>query len=194
MSQTKNQERLEIVNKRLAEINEKDVFPKRKQEQEPIIDEAPKTNHSPTTPNSGRLKTYLLRIAIVVGLFFIIKLVMDSNLIDSSIETTKDKEEVKVEAKINIPAKEEKLEYNFTFTKDENIIIFGKYPTEEEALEAKKIFTNKFVEFPVVHFYLPDNSNSNEEVYCLYLGPIKGKANANQWSKLIDIKNEILSF
>ena len=56
MSQTKNQERLEIVNKRLAEINEKDVFPKRKQEQEPIIDEAPKTNHSPTTPNSGKLK------------------------------------------------------------------------------------------------------------------------------------------
>ena len=119
---------------------------------------------------------------------------MDSNLIDSSIETTKDKEEIKVEAKINIPAKEEKLEYNFTFTKDENIIIFGKYPTEEEALEAKKIFTNKFVEFPVVHFYLPDNSNSNEEVYSLYLGPIKGKANANQWSKLIEIKNEILSF
>ena len=102
MSQTKNQERLEIVNKRLAEINEKDVFPKRKQEQEPIIDEAPKTNHSPTTPNSGRLKTYLLRIAIVVGLFFIVKFVMDSNLIDSSIDTTKDKEVVKVEAKINV--------------------------------------------------------------------------------------------
>ena len=54
MSQTKNQERLEIVNKRLAEINEKDVFPKRKQEQEPIIDEAPKTNHSPTTQKSKK--------------------------------------------------------------------------------------------------------------------------------------------
>ena len=29
MSKTKNEERLEIVNKRLAEINDKDVFPKK---------------------------------------------------------------------------------------------------------------------------------------------------------------------
>ena len=29
MSKTKNEERLEIVNKRLAEINDKDIFPKK---------------------------------------------------------------------------------------------------------------------------------------------------------------------
>ena len=101
----------------------------------------------------------------------------------------KEKDKKKSNLSVNTnSSKEPRLEYNFIFERDENIIIFGKYTTEEEAIEAKKIFTNTFVEFPVEHFYLPDNSNSNEEVYRLYLGPIKGKTNANQWSKLINVK------
>ena len=46
---------------------------------------------------------------------------MDSNLIDSSIETTKDKEEIKVEAKINIPSFEVMLGYNFDIKVDTQI-------------------------------------------------------------------------
>ena len=37
-------------------------------------------------------------------------------------------------------------------------------------------------------------SNSTEKVYQLYLGPIKGKANAKQWSKLIEVENILLSY
>lgn len=191
MSKTKNEERLEIVNKRLAEINDKDVFPKKEKIEENIIHEAPVNSSSPNK-SSKKIKTYLLRISIVVIAFFVLKFIMDSDIIDAKSSINKDKENVEVE--VNVPAKEKILKYSFSFNQDEHIIIFGKYQTEEETLKEKEIFSNKFVEFPVSHFYLPDNSNSTEKVYQLYLGPIKGKANAKQWSKLIEVENILLSY
>ena len=191
MSKTKNEERLEIVNKRLAEINDKDVFPKKEKIEENIIHEAPVNSSSPNK-SSKKIKTYLLRISIVVIAFFVLKFIMDSDIIDAKSSINKDKANVEVE--VNVPAKEKILKYSFGFNQDEHIIIFGKYQTEEETLKEKEIFSNKFVEFPVNHFYLPDNSNSTEKVYQLYLGPIKGKANAKQWSKLIEVENILLSY
>ena len=193
MSKTKNEERLEIVNKRLAEINDKDVFPKKEKIEETIVHETPVNSTSPNN-SSKKIKTYLIRIGIIVVLFFVLKSLDFGKLIDSSFEVSKDKEEVKVEAKVTVPAKEKILKYSFSFNQDEHIIIFGKYQTEEETLKEKEIFSNKFVEFPVNHFYLPNNSNSTEKVYQLYLGPIKGKANAKQWSKLIEVENILLSY
>ena len=193
MSKTKNEERREIVNKRLAEIIDKDVIPKKERIEEPISHEIPEShNHSSKSPN--KLKTYLIRIGIIVVLFFVLKSLDFGKLIDSSFEVSKDKEEVKVEAKVTVPAKDVETIYNFSFNKNEHIIIFGNYQSEEEALEQKQVFSEKFVEFSINHFYLPENSNSKEKVYKLYLGPISGEANAKQWSKLIEIENELLSF
>ena len=193
MSKTKNEERREIVNKRLAEIIDKDVIPKKERVEEPISHEIPEShNHSSKSPN--KLKTYLIRIGIIVVLFFVLKSLDFGKLIDSSFEVSKDKEEVKVEAKVTVPAKDVKTVYNFSFNKNEHIIIFGNYQSEEEALQQKQVFSEKFVEFSINHFYLPENSNSKEKVYKLYLGPINGEANAKQWSKLIEIENELLSF
>ena len=193
MSKTKNEERREIVNKRLAEIIDKDVIPKKERVEEPISHEIPEShNHSSKSPN--KLKTYLIRIGIIVVLFFVLKSLDFGKLIDSSFEVSKDKEEVKVEAKVTVPTKDVKTVYNFSFNKNEHIIIFGNYQSEEEALQQKQVFSEKFIEFSINHFYLPENSNSKEKVYKLYLGPINGEANAKQWSKLIEIENELLSF
>ena len=193
MSKTKNEERREIVNKRLAEIIDKDVIPKKERLEEPISHEIPEShNNSSKLPN--KLRTYLIRIGIILVLFFILKSLDFGKLMDSSFKVSKDKEEVKVEAKVSVPAKDVETIYNFSFNKNEHIIIFGNYQSEEEALEQKQFFSEKFVEFSINHFYLPENSNSKEKVYKLYLGPINGEANAKQWSKLIEIENELLSF
>ena len=193
MSKTKNEERREIVNKRLAEIIDKDVIPKKEKVEEPITHEIPEShNHSSKSPN--KLKTYLIRIGIILLLFFILKSLDFGKLMDSSFEVSKDKEEVKVEAKVSVPAKDVETIYNFSFNKDEHIIIFGNYQSEEEALEQKQVYKEKFIEFSVNHFYLPENSNSKEKVYKLYLGPITGEANAKQWKKRIEIENELRSF
>ena len=194
MSKTKNEERLEVVNKRLAEINEKDVFPKREKAKEEVVTQQAPQNTSNQNNSNNKLKTYLIRVGIVVGLFFVIKSIDFSNLVDSSVDVKKDDKGVQVDVKVDVPKKEEALKYNFTFKNDEHIIVFGRYKSEEEALKEKEIFSKKFIEFPVNHFFLPNKSNSKEEVYQLYLGPINGLSNAKQWSKLIEIENILLSF
>ncbi len=193
MSKTKNEERREIVNKRLAEIINKDVIPKKERLEEPIYHEIPEShNNSSKSPN--KLRTYLIRIGIILVLFFVLKFIIDSDIIDSTSTITKDKEKVEVKVEVEVPGKDVKPLYNFRFKKDEHIIIFGNYQSEEEALEQKQIFKEKFVEFSLNHFYLPENSNSKEKVYKLYLGPINGEANAKQWKKRIEIENELISF
>ena len=194
MSKTRNEERLEIVNKRLAEINEKDVFPKREKAKEEVVTQQVPKNTSNQNNSNNKLKTYLIRVGIVVGIFFVIKSIDFSNLVDSSVDVKKDDKGVQVDVKVDVPKKEEALEYNFTFKNDEHIIVFGKYQSEEEALKEKEFFSKKFIEFPVNYFFLPNKSNSKEEVYQLYLGPINGLSNAKQWSKLIEIENILLSF
>ena len=42
--------------------------------------------------------------------------------------------------------------------------------------------------------FLPSKSNSTEEIYQLYLGPIDGESKAKQWSKLIGEKNQVFNF
>ena len=193
MSKTKNEERREIVNKRLAEIIDKDVIPKKERVEEPISHEIPEShNHSNKSPK--KLRIYLIRIGIILVLFFVVKFIMDSDILDSTSTITKDKEKVEVEVEVNVPGKDVETIYNFSFNKDEHIIIFGNYQSEEEALEQKQVYKEKFIEFSVNHFYLPENSNSKEEVYKLYLGPIPGEANAKQWKKRIEIENELRSF
>ena len=117
MSKTKNEERREIVNKRLAEIIDKDVIPKKKKLEEVISNEIPA---NPVTSNKSpnKLKTYLVRIGIVLVLFFVLKSIDFSSIFDSSLDVTKSKDEVKVEAKINVPATDSKTTYNFSFNKD----------------------------------------------------------------------------
>ena len=57
MSKTKNEERREIVNKRLAEIIDKDVIPKKEKVEEVISNEIPA---NPVTSNKSpnKLQTY----------------------------------------------------------------------------------------------------------------------------------------
>jgi len=189
MSKTKNEERREIVNRRLAEINQEDVstgedFTQTSQEETPAEPEYQKDNK----PN--KLKTYALRIGIIIVICLVLKNLDLGNIMESSFVTTKNNDEVNVNAKINIPAEKKvdsnkKTTYSFSLNKDENIIVFGKYNTEEEAIKEKNIFAKDFVEFSVNHFYLPEKSNSSEEVYQIYLGPIKGNSNAKQWAKRV---------
>jgi hypothetical protein len=59
---------------------------------------------------------------------------------------------------------------------------------------AKNLLSQKFIEFPINYFFLPNQSNSKKEVYKIYLGPIKGLAKATQWSKMINQESIILEY
>ena len=197
MSKSNNEERRDIVNKRLSEINDKIVNPNKK-----AISETPSENIqeqiNDTPKNSNKLKKYLLRIAIVVIVFFVLKSINFGDLISSSFNKTSSNDETKIEVKVDIPANKSNekvdLKYNFNFEVGKSIIVFGDYQTEALAIEAKEKFAQNFVEFPLTYFFLPNKSNSKEEIYQLYLGPIDGESKAKQWSKLIGEKNQVINF
>ena len=197
MSKSNNEERRDIVNKRLSEINDKIVNPNKK-----TISETPSENIqeqiNDTPKNSNKLKKYLLRIAIVVIVFFALKSINFGDLISSSFNKTSSNDETKIEVKVDIPANKSNekvdLKYNFNFEGGKSIIVFGDYQTEALAIEAKEKFAQNFVEFPLTYFFLPNKSNSKEEIYQLYLGPIDGESKAKQWSKLIGEKNQVINF
>ena len=197
MSKSNNEERRDIVNKRLSEINDKIVNPNKK-----AISETPSENIqeqiNDTPKNSNKLKKYLLRIAIVVIVFFVLKSINFGDLISSSFNKTSSNDETKIEVKVDIPANKSNekvdLKYNFNFEGGKSIIVFGDYQTEALAIEAKEKFALNFVEFPLTYFFLPNKSNSKEEIYQLYLGPIDGESKAKQWSKLIGEKNLVINF
>lgn len=197
MSKSNNEERRDIVNKRLSEINDKIVNPNKK-----TISETPSENIqeqiNDTPKNSNKLKKYLLRIAIVVIVFFVLKSINFGDLISSSFNKTSSNDETKIEVKVDIPANKSNekvdLKYNFNFEGGKSIIVFGNYQTEALAIEAKEKFAQNFVEFPLTYFFLPNKSNSKEEIYQLYLGPIDGESKAKQWSKLIGEKNQVINF
>ena len=197
MSKSNNEERRDIVNKRLSEINDKIVNPNKK-----AISETPSENIqeqiNDTPKNSNKLKTYILRIAIVVIIFFVLKSINFGDLISSSFNKNISNDETKIEVKVDIPAnksnKKVDFKYNFNFEGGKSIIVFGDYQTEALAIEAKEKFAQNFVEFPLTYFFLPNKSNSKEEIYQLYLGPIDGESKAKQWSKLIGEKNQVINF
>ena len=197
MSKSNNEERRDIVNKRLSEINDKIVNPNKK-----TISETPSENIqeqiNDTPKNSNKLKKYLLRIVIVVIVFFVLKSINFGDLISSSFNKTSSNDETKIEVKVDIPANKSNekvdLKYNFNFEGGKSIIVFGDYQTEALAIEAKEKFAQNFVEFPLTYFFLPNKSNSKEEIYQLYLGPIDGESKAKQWSKLIGDKNQVINF
>ena len=197
MSKTNNEERRDIVNKRLSEINDKIVNPNKK-----TLSETPSKNIqeqiNDTQKNSNKLKKYLLRIAIVVIVFFGLKSINFGDLISSSLNTTSSNDETKIEVKVDIPAKKSnnkvELKYNFNFENGKSIIVFGNYQNEDLAIEAKEKFAQNFIEFPLTYFFLPNKSNSSEEIYQLYLGPIDGESKAKQWSKLIGEKSQVINF
>ena len=197
MSKSNNEERRDIVNKRLSEINDKIVNPNKK-----TISETPSENIqeqiNDNPKNSNKLKTYLLRISIVLIVFFVLKSINFGDLISSSFNKISSNDETKIEVKVDIPANKSnekvELKYNFNFEGGKSIIIFGDYQTEALAIEAKDKFAQNFVEFPLTYFFLPNKSNSKKEIYQLYLGPIDGESKAKQWSKLIGEKNQVINF
>ncbi len=197
MSKSNNEERRDIVNKRLSEINDKIVNPNNKAISE-TSSENIQEQINDTPKNSNKLKKYLLRIAIVVIVFFVLKSINFGDLISSSFNKTSSNDETKIEVKVDIPANKSNekvdLKYNFNFEGGKSIIVFGDYQTEALAIEAKEKFAQNFVEFPLTYFFLPNKSNSKEEIYQLYLGPIDGESKAKQWSKLIGEKNQVINF
>ena len=83
------------------------------------------------------------------------------------------------------------LQYSLDFGAAKYIVILSSF--EEESL-AKTLVEEKITEgYTANYFFLPSVSNSNEQVYRVYLGPYFSESQAKQWASRLEDESEVLN-
>ncbi len=83
------------------------------------------------------------------------------------------------------------LQYSLDFGAAKYIVILSSF--EEESL-AKTLVEEKITEgYTANYFFLPSVSNSNEQVYRVYLGPYFSESQAKQWASRLEDESEGLN-
>ena len=180
MSDKSNDEKLIILQERLAQIKQKKDTPiPQIQQREEVIEvatpeiEIPKKERKPIS--LGWVK-YVVIIGVVgYGSFYAYNNIDFSNLTSSEEITEEPKEFV--------------LEYNLNL-KGDNISIISSFEDENSA----KAMVNdlKVKGYKCDYFYLPNKSNSTEELYKVFIGPYEHNEETNQWIENIDLEFEII--
>ena len=191
MNNTTNDERLRILQERLAQINQKSepensntqVIKNEEakesssnEKQIHIKQKAPSWGLEKETKRSSSWMIKFILIGITAyGLFYLYNL--ESTPANNQ-EVIKEKE---------VPFT---LKYNLDF-QGAQIAIINSFKEEESA----KSMVNelRIKGFTTDYFFLPDKSNSNEEIYKVFIGPYQSLEETNQWKKNISSKVEILN-
>jgi hypothetical protein len=181
MSDKTNDEKLRILQERLAQIKQKQEtpVPTRNQREEVIEiatpqDEVPQKEHNPMS--FGWVK-YVVIIGVVIGVVGFGSFYAYNNF--SNLTSS---EEIIEEPKEFV------LKYNLTL-KGNNISIISSFEDENSA----KVMVSdlKVKGFKCDYFYLPNKSNSTEELFKVYIGPYENEEESQQWIDNLDVENEI---
>lgn len=179
MSDKTNEEKLRILQERLAQIQHKKEAPKptisaeQAVQKEQIADKTPPSRPKKKPQRWLFLKVILFISAIVLGGNYIIENVRFSDLIPDFTS-----EEVTKQAEIA------PLSYTLNFEGATHIIIVGSFEDEGTA----KAMTNdkKVKGYTTDYFFLPEVSNSEDEVYKVYIGPYYSSEETNQWANSLE--------
>ena len=185
MSNKTNDERLRILKERLTEIKQqKDPLATPKKLKEEIVVEEPEIES--TTRKKSRSLNWLKYVAIIgaigYGVFYAYN--HESKLTNSN-SLKSEKNEIKEKPELI----EETLKYNATI-KGHNIILSTVFKNEKAANIMKEELVEKG--FKANYFFLPEKSNSKEEVYKIFIGPYENEEEKSQWAKNLKIDFEIL--
>ena len=179
MNDKSNDEKLRILQERLAQIKQKQEpsVPPR-QQREDVIEvatadiEIPKKESKPIS--LGWLKYVIIIGGIGYGAFY----TYTNFDLSSSEEVSK-----------NIVEKEVILKYNLKLDGD-NIAITATF---EDRNSAKAMVSDLKVKgFKCDYFFLPNKSNSTEEVYNVFIGPYENQEETQQWLDNLDVESEII--
>ena len=185
MSDKTNDEKLRILQERLAQIKGKQdtvSTPLDTIESETRVKKSEvETSQKIRKPKLFKLlKVFIFSACIAFGAKYAYN---NINANSFAFEQTSSKE-VKDEKNSN------KLEYNLNL-EGNNIAIV--YSFEDES-SAKAMVNNLSVKgFKCDYFFLPNKSNSTEEVYKIFIGPYESLEEVNQWKKNVTGEVEILN-
>ena len=184
MSDKTNDEKLRILQERLAQIKEKQETPvPSSKQQEKVIEittpefETPAKDKKPLY--SGRWSKVILIGVVAYGIFY------GYNKIDSKsfIPELASSEEVKEEVTST------KIEYNMNL-EGNNIAIVNSFEDESSAKAMVNELTVKG--FKCDYFFLPSQSNGTAEVFKVFIGPYENEEETQQWLDNLDVESEII--
>ena len=184
MSDKTNDEKLRILQERLTQIKQKEDTPVPSQNQrEDVIEVSTPEIDSPKKEKDS-MSFGWLKYAVVIGisgygLFYAYTHIDDFKLFVSDLSS----EEVTEES---APVE---LKYSFNLEGDQ-LAIIGEF---EDSSSAKAMVNDLKVKgYKCNYFYLPNKSNSTEELYNVFIGPYENQEETQQWLDNLDVESEII--
>ena len=192
MSNLNNEERLKILRARLDEIQQKNFSTENVQNEKEKVVETPLSTDK-NTSKSNVLKYVIISALIGFGLTYLFTNVIDiKTKFEFETEKITDDSSMEVEEIEEIVEVEENITYNFSFNENFSHLIISTLSYSEE--EAKKIVDKYTSEgYQASAFYIPDNSNSSQELFKIKIGPYYSLDEAEQWNSTLEEETEIIA-
>ena len=192
MSNLNNEERLKILRARLDEIQQKNFSTENVQNEKEKVVETPSSTDK-NTSKSNVLKYVIISALIGFGLTYLFTNVIDiETKFEFETEKITDDSSIEVEEIEEIVEVEENITYNFSFNENFSHLIISTLSYSEE--EAKKIVDKYTSEgYQASAFYIPDNSNSSQELFKIKIGPYYSLEEAEQWNSTLEEETEIIA-
>ena len=192
MSNLNNEERLKILRARLDEIQQKNFSAENVQnEKEKVVETPHSTNKN--TSKSNVLKYVIISALIGFGLTYLFTNVIDiKTKFEFETEKITDDSSKEVEESEEIVEVEENITYKFSFNENFSHLIISTLSYSKE--EAKKMVDKYTSEgYQASAFYIPDNSNSSQELFKIKIGPYYSLEEAEQWNSTLEEETEIIA-
>ena len=192
MSILNNEERLKILRARLDEIQQKNFSTEHVQnEKEKVVETLSSTEKN--TSKSNVLKYVIIIALIGFGLTYLFTNVIDiETKFEFKTEKITDDSPKEVEEIKEIVEVEENITYQFSFNENFSHLIISTLSYSEE--EAKKMADKYTSEgYQASSFYIPDNSNSSQELFKIKIGPYYSIEEAEQWNSTLEEETEIIA-
>lgn len=192
MSNLNNEERLKILRARLDEIQQKNFSTEDVQNEKEKVVETP-TSTDNNTSRSNVLKYVIISALIGFGLTYLFTNVIDiETKFEFETEKVTDDVSKEVEEIEEIVEVEENISYKFIVNENfSHLIISTLSYSEEEANKMVDKYTSEG--YQASAFYIPDNSNSSQELFKIKIGPYYSLEEAEQWNSTLDEETEIIA-
>ena len=186
MSDKTNEEKLRILQERLAQIKQKKDTPVlMKHQRESVIEVANTKNENSIREEKKSLNLSWIKKALAVGLLAYGIFYGYTNF--NSLASKFLSEEIHQELLPN------QLEYKLNL-EGKNIAIVSTLISITDEGSAKAMVNDLKVKgFKCDYIYLPEKSNSKEEVYKVFIGPYENEEETNQWAKNLDSEFNIIT-
>ena len=196
MSKKSNEEKIQILQKRLQEISQKQLEQANSKvepsEKENIIDEKVKKN-----PKKTRKFLFPILILTIIILSFLLATELGLNPIKKlQLNTTKIVKESNNSENSDQKKIKQTTNYNLDI-QDASIILIGDFNSEESAIQETDRLRAVFgtvKDFDINYFFTPEKSDVKDSTYQIYLGPFSEESDAKQWSQFIKKDFKIIKF